>query len=302
MAYNQETGLWEGYIYIICNDINNKVYIGQTRQTIQKRFQQHLKAHKKTKVSDVTPFDLIIGDLGTEHFSCSVLKELNDVDLNHLVMMLKKFERYYIKKYKSNNSMYGYNISAGGDDYGYKGIPVWQYSLDGIFIKEFESITLAAQSVGADKASIGHCCRGDRNGSVAGYLWSYAGEECKTDMIFKNKGVDMYDLNGNFLQSFECINKITDDKKMRRKIRDCCGGYKYNIDGFVYRYKGDCFDKYPVDYKKRGKSVGQFDLCNNLIKVFPSLKSVKEELNSETIGNAILKGSCIINGYIWKYI
>ena len=30
MAYNQETGLYEGFIYKITNDINDKVYIGQT--------------------------------------------------------------------------------------------------------------------------------------------------------------------------------------------------------------------------------------------------------------------------------
>lgn len=37
MAYNKETGMWEGYIYKIWNDINDKIYIGQTYSTIKER-------------------------------------------------------------------------------------------------------------------------------------------------------------------------------------------------------------------------------------------------------------------------
>lgn len=35
MAYNKETGMYEGYIYKIINNINNKAYIGQTITTIR---------------------------------------------------------------------------------------------------------------------------------------------------------------------------------------------------------------------------------------------------------------------------
>ena len=34
MSYNKETGMYEGYIYKIVNDINDKVYIGHTQKTI----------------------------------------------------------------------------------------------------------------------------------------------------------------------------------------------------------------------------------------------------------------------------
>ena len=38
-----------GYIYIIKNYKNNKVYIGQTTQDVEKRFKQHLKCSKSNK-------------------------------------------------------------------------------------------------------------------------------------------------------------------------------------------------------------------------------------------------------------
>ena len=51
MSFNKETGMYEGYIYKIINDVNDKVYIGQTMATTNIRFSQHIfdskhKTHK----------------------------------------------------------------------------------------------------------------------------------------------------------------------------------------------------------------------------------------------------------------
>ena len=43
MAFNKETGMYEGFIYLITNKINGKQYIGQTITTIKERFYQHIK-------------------------------------------------------------------------------------------------------------------------------------------------------------------------------------------------------------------------------------------------------------------
>ena len=42
--YNKETDMYEGYIYKISNNVNDKVYIGQTIETIEKRFKDHIYA------------------------------------------------------------------------------------------------------------------------------------------------------------------------------------------------------------------------------------------------------------------
>lgn len=41
MSFNKETGMYEGYIYLIENKLNKHKYIGQTSQTIKKRWMQH---------------------------------------------------------------------------------------------------------------------------------------------------------------------------------------------------------------------------------------------------------------------
>ena len=52
---------------------------------------------------------------------------------------------------------------------------VWQYTLDGTFIREFDSTSAAASNVGVDRTAISLCVRGKAH-TIAGYKWSYAGE------------------------------------------------------------------------------------------------------------------------------
>ena len=251
MAYNKETDMWEGFIYKIWNDVNDKIYIGLTTQTPKKRFLQHLKAHRKTKNENISRFDKVIGEIGEDNFHYTVIKFLSDDNKNHLIIMLKKFEKYYIKKYKTNNNLYGYNISAGGDDFKIYGKPVWQYDLDGNFIREYPTAVEAADATGTHRADICHCCRNERSVTVGGYYWSYKGKKYRTDTYRMNRKVNVYDLDGNYIKTYDCVNAISEDKKFKRKVRDCCTGYKYNVNGLVYRYENDSFDKYPTEYKNK---------------------------------------------------
>lgn len=82
-------------VYIIKNDVNDKVYIGQTTQPLKNRF----NAHFYSKESNVGK---AMREIGKSHFSVSVL----DNSSTTLDELLDK-ERYYIKKYNSIEN--GYN-------------------------------------------------------------------------------------------------------------------------------------------------------------------------------------------------
>ena len=66
MSFNKETGMYEGYIYKIINDVNDKVYIGQTVRTIETRWIQH-KSSTKTK-SDNLAIHNAMNKYGIENF------------------------------------------------------------------------------------------------------------------------------------------------------------------------------------------------------------------------------------------
>lgn len=69
------------YIYKITNTINNKLYIGKTVNTIEKRFNQH-KNESKTERSKKRPLYRAINKYGIENFEIEIIEECNYDILN----------------------------------------------------------------------------------------------------------------------------------------------------------------------------------------------------------------------------
>lgn len=93
-----------GYIYKIVNQINNKVYIGQTKKSIEERFKVHLK-YANRKVNRYL-YDAI-NAYGYENFSVEEIEQCDDCNLDER-------EKYWIRFYKSNEKSNGYNMTIGG--------------------------------------------------------------------------------------------------------------------------------------------------------------------------------------------
>lgn len=94
-----------GKIYIIRNDVNDKVYIGQTKRSIEKRFQEHTRpsSAKKSLV-----LDKAIQKYGADKFHVELIQ-----DGFRTKDELDAAEISYIQSYNSRVP-YGYNITAGG--------------------------------------------------------------------------------------------------------------------------------------------------------------------------------------------
>lgn len=90
-------------IYAIINKMNNKIYVGQTRQGYRKRFIQHLCP------TDGSPlFKNAVKKYGKESFEC----ELLDIAHNQQEANIK--EKLWIKVLKTYKKENGYNLSMGG--------------------------------------------------------------------------------------------------------------------------------------------------------------------------------------------
>lgn len=88
----------KGYIYIIKNDINDKVYVGQTARDIQIRFQEH--CWDSRNIFYPSELHNAIKDIGIKHF---FIEPIEEVELENL----DERQKYWIKKY--NSSVEGYN-------------------------------------------------------------------------------------------------------------------------------------------------------------------------------------------------
>lgn len=93
-------------IYMVVNLINNKKYIGQSKN-IKKRFQSHhLVDYKNPNNCNYnTKFYQAIRKYGIENFQVEILQLCNEEDMDNL-------EIYYIKKFDTFKN--GYNSTEGG--------------------------------------------------------------------------------------------------------------------------------------------------------------------------------------------
>ena len=97
-----------GFIYIIENDINDKIYIGKTTDTLSNRFSKHCW-EALNKLSKTSPLHLAMVKYGIEHFSIRILEECDN-------SLLSEREIYWIDKMNTySDKAIGYNASRGGE-------------------------------------------------------------------------------------------------------------------------------------------------------------------------------------------
>lgn len=92
-----------GFIYIIRNTVNSKVYIGQTRTSIEQRWKEHLR---HARYGDQV-INKAMKKYGVDKFYVETLEICN-------VELLDYREMYYIDLYDSTDKSKGYNVSIGG--------------------------------------------------------------------------------------------------------------------------------------------------------------------------------------------
>lgn len=136
-----------GVIYIITNKINNKVYIGQTIQPLNKRWEGHCRKAFNPNEANMA-IKKAIFKYGKENF---IIKELEKCTLDKI----DEREIYYINLYNSYNT--GYNSTLGGKK-GSKGLKLDKEQQE-LCIELYNigfSLRDIAKEVNVDKTTVKH--------------------------------------------------------------------------------------------------------------------------------------------------
>lgn len=88
-----------------------------------------------------------------------------------------------------------------------------------------------------------------------------------------------------------------------------CTGKQLTFQGYIWRYEGDSFDKFPTryDYSKRKKvkcrPIAKYSTNGTLIKIYDGgMRDLKQEYRSySSINDCILGKSNTAYGFIWRY-
>lgn len=209
------------YIYKIINDINQKIYIGKTEFSIEKRFKEHCNDSKKETLQK-RPLYSAMRKYGIEHFHIELIEETDKPE---------EREIYWIEKEQSFK--YGYNATLGGDGKRYI-----DYDLVVSTYNSIQNINEVAKKLNISKDSVNNILKEK-------HIKIKSGADVNRDKL--SIPVHMYDLQNNYLKSFSSSheaakymieNKLTNCKHstIRQHISEVCKGKRKTASGFKWKY------------------------------------------------------------------
>lgn len=209
------------YIYQIINDINDKIYVGKTDFSIEKRFKEHCTDAFKDR-NEKRPLYSAMRKYGIEHFHIELIEETDNPE---------EREIYWIEQKRSFKK--GYNATLGGD-----GKKYLDYDLVIASYKEIQSIKETAIKLGISTDSVSNILHTNNIPIIA-----------SSEAIQKKYGkiVNMYDLKDNFLQTFPSVhaaarymveNHLTGCKMttIKQHITEVCSGRRKTAAKYKWKY------------------------------------------------------------------
>lgn len=197
---------------------------------------------------------------------------------------IEKFHTYYL-----DTQGPGYNMTRGGEG-GLKNDP---NEVERLY-KEGNSTYKIADKLHTDTSRVSQILR------KKGYDLSK--NNCKM--------INQFTLDGEYIATYESAQEAERQTKIDRKlISGVVRGIAKSSGGFQWRYynEDDLSGISSVSRKKGGakeKKVGQYDMNDNLIRVFNSISEAAKAVDRERSNiRAAAQGKCKSSaGYKWKYI
>jgi group I intron endonuclease len=230
------------YIYKITNIINEKIYVGKSKNP-KVRWRQH-KSHSKKRN---TKLYCAMRKYGIENFTFQILEQCLESQVNEK-------ETYYISLLEPY-----YNMTNGGDGGGFlnkKHGDKWKnaikqsnskkvacYNLDGNLIQVYESCRDASYDIfGKDCRGIDAVTRGEYQ-TYGGYQWKTfdVQPELKISSYkrtsHKIKKIAKYDLNDNLIEIYNNMTIAAEkNNASTSKITLVCQGKRKTHSGYIWKY------------------------------------------------------------------
>lgn len=276
-----------GSIYIIRNDINDKVYIGQTRQSVEDRFRQHIKAAESC--GNKSKLYKAMRQLGVEHFTVDTLMECDDCDLNYNeIEAISKF----------NSLIAGYNSTSGGSGHtDYE--PYFLYNLIQDYKSGMTQIDLCVK-YNISRAYLVDLLKGvSRPACRSKSMYSLSNTAIR--VIRCNNEMEWEQIYGSIEEAYNDVASNVDRQSFYREVSIACMvcntayGYRWQREDMVVR--GDRVFRSILDlkmYEQGGKYTLQNGkiACENALDNLYGIKHRCKICNRVIDKNAVICSEC----------
>lgn len=295
-------------IYTLADENGNIRYIGKSCYSLENRLKGHIKDSKRL-------------DSYKDRWVRSILNR-NKKPIIELLDSVPTsewefWEKFYINQFK----VWGFNLvnrTEGGDGVSKGTIPpnrkeILQYTASGKFIKEWASLTAAADKLKVHVSGISAACSGKKDNKAfyicGGFRWKYKTDNYPLYIEIPERQpfvqpVLQYDISGNFICEWESIVKARQNVPNTSEIVAVCNGRGAHAGGFQWRYKTDnypmkiCEVENKTCYKKK---VIQYSLKGDFIKEWNSSYAPIKFYKNRHISECCNGKHETASGFIWKF-
>lgn len=119
---------------------------------------------------------------------------------------------------------------------------VYQYNMEGYYLREFDSANEINQQIGANVNHLRECCLGKLK-SYLGYRWSYEKVDRLQPINYKTNAISVvqFDKSWNYIKEWKSAMEIESILKIdKSSIGRCCKGKQETAGGYKWKYKLDC--------------------------------------------------------------
>lgn len=291
-------------VYQTTNLVNNKIYVGVHRTNVDIfDFYYGCGCTKKDqKKSRISGFPAAIRKYGIQNFKRETLFEYPDTEEGRIAAFKKEEEIVTDEFVKRKDT---YNLTRGGRWTVYETLrkPIAQYSIDGKFIRSWESISEAQLKL--NLTSISNALLGVTR-YAGNYQWRYYnGDDSNIEATTtKEKSVYQFDLQGNLIKCWksaqEASKTFENSNSARVAIGNCCNNKVNQAYGYFWSFK----PRFEFKTNKHYAAVAKYDDEGNFLKSYTTLKEAALDCGLKTSTNitACIKGKqkrC--GGFRWRY-
>lgn len=281
------------YIVYIHVSPSGKRYVGITKRSVKERWGKHGQNYKGQPA-----IWNAICKYGWENFEHKVIYK----GLTKAEATAKEIE--LIKKFNTCNPQFGYNITHGGEGTLGHGRSVDVYDLNGVLVYQFDTMTECANFFNYHGRLDGFC-----TGKKKIFQKQYV-------IRYKNEPFDKYPIKHTpnqtkvyqYTVQGECVGVYNSIKEAQYQthsshIGQVCRGESCLSNGYIWRYEGDAWDKYPITRDKKKVPIVQFDWYGNIIKQYDDVDEICTIFgcNRERIFAVCRHAKPSAYGFVWRY-
>ena len=290
-------------VYKTINLINNKIYIGvhRTNPDINDGY-IGCGVTRKDKKEKIKGFPKAVAKYGYKNFKRVTLYEYPDTEEGMKLAYQKEAEIVNMDFVKRHDT---YNLALGGKFTVYTSLKksIAQYTLEGKFIRTWESISEAERSL--NLTSIKQNLIG-KSKYCGNFQWKYYNNDNSdiSPVYKKEKYVYQFDLQGNLIKIWKSISdaskQFENNISAKTAISNNCNNKSNQSLGYYWSFK----NKFNFKTNSHYSAVAKYNDAGKFIESYSSIKEAAFKNNINTPSNIIaaIQGKqkrC--NGYRWRY-